>query len=113
MHELSLCENILDVLEQQAKEQHFQTVKTVCLEIGKLSCVEQNALHFSFSAVMSGTLAASATLKIIEVDGKAWCEHCQQSVKIDHRYDECPHCGMYSLEIEDGEQMRIKELEVI
>ena len=113
MHEMSLCESILDVLEQQAQLQQFRTVKTVCLEIGKLSCVEIDALRFSFSAVMENTLAASATLKIIEIDGQAWCQSCQQTVIITQRYEECPHCGAYPLEINDGEQMRIKELEVL
>lgn len=113
MHELSLCESILDVLEQQAKQQQFHTVKTVCLEIGKLSCVEIDALHFCFASVMQNSLAESATLKIIEIDGKAWCERCQTSVTIDQRYDECPQCGAYSLNITDGEQMKIKELEVL
>ncbi|CAG0957851.1 Hydrogenase maturation factor HybF [Anaerolineae bacterium] len=113
MHELSLCESILEVLEQQAKQQHFKTVKTVCLEIGKLSCVEVDALRFCFSSVMENTLASSATLEIIEIDGKAWCKSCQQTVNITQRYDECPQCGAYPLNINDGEQMRIKELEVL
>lgn len=113
MHELSLCESILEVLEQQAKQQQFYTVKSVCLEIGKLSCVEVDALRFCFASVMQNSLAESAALDIIEIDGKAWCEHCQKTVTILQRYDECLQCGAYSLKITDGEQMRIKELEVL
>jgi hydrogenase nickel incorporation protein HypA/HybF len=113
MHEMSLCENIREVLEQQAKAQNFHTVKTVWLEIGKLSSVEPSALQFGFDVVMKGSLAESAKLEIIEVNGQAWCFQCLQNVKIEHRYDGCPLCGAYSLQVNDGEQMRIKELDVI
>ncbi len=112
MHEMSLCEGILEVLQQQAQQQHYAKVKTVWLEIGKLSSVEPDALRFSFEVVMQGSLADSATLEIIEVDGQAWCLSCQQNIIIEHRYDSCPLCGAYQLQINDGEQMRIKELEV-
>lgn len=112
MHEMSLCEGIREILEQQAKSQNFHTVKTVWLEIGKLSSVEPSALRFGFEVVMKGSLAESAKLEIIEVDGQAWCFQCLQNVKIAHRYDGCPLCGAYQLQVNDGEQMRIKELEV-
>ena len=112
MHEMSLCENIREVLEQQALQQNFTTVKTVWLEIGKLSSVEPAAMRFGFDVVMKGSLAESAKLEIIEVDGQAWCFQCQQNVKIQNRYDGCPLCGAYQLQVNNGEQMRIKELEV-
>lgn len=113
MHEMSLCDGIREVLEQQARQQNFSTVKTVWLEIGKLSSVEPSALRFGFEVVMKGSLAEFAKLEIIEVDGQAWCFQCLQNVKIEHRYDGCPLCGAYLLQVNDGEQMRIKELEVV
>ncbi len=113
MHEMSLCESILEVLQQQAQQQNYTAVKTVWLEIGKLSSVEPEAMRFSFALVMQGSLAAAAKLEIIEVEGRAWCLYCAQQVIIAQRYDGCPICGAYQLQINDGEQMRIKELEVI
>jgi hydrogenase nickel incorporation protein HypA/HybF len=113
MHEMSLCEGILQVLEQQAVQQKFSSIKTVWLEIGKLSSVEPDAMRFGFDVVMQGSLAEHAKLEIIEVDGQAWCFQCEKNVTIEQRYDECPLCGAYQLQINDGEQMRIKELEVV
>ena len=112
MHEMSLCEGILQVLEQQAAQQNFSSIKTVWLEIGKLSSVEPDAMRFGFEVVMQGSLAEHAKLEIIEVDGQAWFFQCEKNVTIEQRYDECPLCGAYQLQINDGEQMRIKELEV-
>ncbi|MBL8499629.1 MAG: hydrogenase maturation nickel metallochaperone HypA, partial [Nitrosomonas sp.] len=38
MHELSLAESILQLIEDAAVEQQFTQVKTVWLEIGQLAC---------------------------------------------------------------------------
>lgn len=112
MHEMSLCENILHVLEEQALAQRYRKVKAVWLEIGALSGVEAEALRFSFDAVMQGSLAENARLEIIAVPGRAWCRPCQQTVNVRQWYDPCPLCGGRQLQVHDGTQMRIKELEV-
>lgn len=112
MHEMSLCESILGILEHQALEQQYRKVKTVWLEIGALSSVEPDAMRFCFDAVMQGSLADRARLEIVHVQGQAWCLQCSQNVIIHQRYEACPVCGSFQLQINDGEQMRIKELEV-
>lgn len=113
MHEMSLCQGILEILESQAKTQNYSKVKCVYLEIGKLSSIEPDALRFGFDIVMKNSLADNARLEIIEIDGKAWCFDCGQTIIIEQRYDPCPLCGSVKLQINEGEQMRIKELEVI
>ena len=112
MHEMSLCESILQVLEDHAQRQGFGRVNAVWLEIGGLSGVEPDAMRFGFEAVMRGTLADHARLEIIEVPGQAWCMQCGKSVPVKQRFDACPHCGSYRLQVTGGEEMRIKELEV-
>jgi hydrogenase nickel incorporation protein HypA/HybF len=112
MHEMSLCESILQVLEQQATVQQFQKVKIVWLEIGALSGVETEALRFSFDVVMQGSLADNAQLEIINVPGQAWCMACAGNVVVEQLYDVCPQCGSHQLQVKNGDQMRIKELEV-
>ncbi len=112
MHEMSLCESILQTLEHQAQVQNFQQVKVVYLEIGALAGVEVEALRFSFGVVMQGSLAEHASLEVITIPGLARCAGCAQEVIVQHRYDECPLCGHHRLQLLDGAQMRIKELEV-
>lgn len=112
MHELSLCEGILEILENSAASQGFERVKTVWLEIGTLAGVEQSALRFHFDIVTRGTLADAAELKIIDLPAEAWCIQCSKQVTVNQRYDACSNCGSYQLQINCGEEMRIKELEV-
>lgn len=112
MHEMSLCESILQVLEQQAEAQQYSKVKTVWLEIGALAGVETDALRFSFDVVVQGSIADHAKLEIIEIPGQAWCMPCNRNVVVQQLYDLCPHCGSHQLQVNSGDQMRIKELEV-
>lgn len=112
MHELSLCEGVLQVLESEASKQGFSQVKAVWLEIGDFSGVEPEAMLFSFDVVTNNSLAAGAKLNIINVPGSAWCMPCGKNVRVKQRFDACPDCGSYQLQVTGGEQMRIKELEV-
>lgn len=112
MHEMSLCEGILQVLETEAQKQNFTEVKRVILDVGVLSGVEIPALEFSFDAVMRGSLAENAKLEINEIEAQAWCMQCAEVVNIKQRYDACPQCGGYQLQVSSGDEMRIKELEV-
>lgn len=112
MHEMSICEGILQVLETTASQQGFRQVRTVWLEIGPLAGVEVEALRFCFEAVMRGSLAEAARLEIIETPGEGVCLQCGATVPVRQRYDPCPACGGYGVRLTRGEEMRIKELEV-
>ncbi len=112
MHEMSLCEGIIQVLEETARTQSFCVIHKVYLEIGALAGVELDALRFGFEVVSRGTVAEAACLEVIMVPGRAWCLPCGTEVAVHQRYDACPHCGSHQLQVTAGEEMRIKELEV-
>ena len=112
MHEMSLCESILQTLEQQAEVEDYCKVKVVWLEIGALSGVEIDALRFCFDEVMRGSLAEGARLEILETPGQAWCLPCGCNVPVLQLYDNCPLCGSHQLQVNGGDCMRIKELGV-
>ncbi|NVK19681.1 MAG: hydrogenase maturation nickel metallochaperone HypA [Methylocystaceae bacterium] len=112
MHELSLTQGVLNILEDYARDNDFTRVKTVWLEIGQLSHVQPDAMAFCFDSVMKDTLADGAKLKIIETPGRAICADCGQQMEITSRIAECPECGSYKLHISGGDEMRVKELEV-
>jgi hydrogenase nickel incorporation protein HypA/HybF len=112
MHELSLCEGILQLLEEQARSGGFRRVLRVRLEIGALSCVEPHAMEFCFEVVSRGTLAEGARLEMMRTPARAWCATCQQQVDIHQRFDPCPQCGDEWVAPTTGDELRVKELEV-
>jgi len=112
MHEMALCEGIIQIVEDEARRRSFSTVKAVRLEIGALSHVAPEALKFCFEAVAARSIAAGAVLEIVETPGVAWCMACSKSVEIEQRHEPCPSCGSYQLQVTGGEEMRVRELEV-
>lgn len=112
MHEMSLAEGVVQVLEQSARAEGFNRVRKVWLEIGRLSQVEVESMRFCFEAVCRGSIAEGAELEIIEIEGRGWCHGCEKQFDYHARYDPCPHCQGYQVQMVGGDEMRIKELEV-
>ena len=112
MHEMSLAEGVLQLIEDAAREQEFERVTTVWLEIGQLSGVEVEAMKFCFDAVMRDSIADGATLEIVATPGTGWCMQCSMSVPMSEVFGECPQCGSHQMQVTGGTEMRVKELEV-
>lgn len=112
MHEMSLAESMLGLIEDCALREGGQRIKMVRLEIGKLSAVEPEAMRFCFDAVTRGTLAEGALLDIVEQEGSAWCFDCNREVPLGARYDPCPACGGFRMQVAEGTTMSVKELEI-
>lgn len=113
MHEMSLCEGIRNVIEDQARAHDIKAVKTVRVEIGKFAGVEKPALAFAFDVVMRGSVAEGAVLEMIDLPGRAMCYDCAKEVVIAARLDPCPDCGGGKLVPAGGDELRIKDLEVV
>ncbi len=112
MHEMSLAESVLQIIEDTARKQGYTRVKTVWLEIGQLACVEQESLRFCIDVVMRDSIAHQARLEITEIAGQGRCVQCSVEMPIAALYEACPKCGSYEIHVICGDEMRVKELEV-
>jgi len=110
MHEVSLAEGMLRIVEDAARANAAARVHTVWVEIGALAHVEPEALLFCFDAVSRGGVAEGARLEIERTPGAAWCMPCGTRVPLERLGDECPRCGSFQLQVVDGEDMRVKEI---
>ena len=112
MHEMALCQSVLDIVLRHAQAEGARRIGRVGLELGALSCAEPEALHFCFDAVTRGSLAEGAVLDITVVPGRAWCWDCEVVISLIDRAAGCPACGGHRLRVEAGDEMRVKELEI-
>lgn len=112
MHEMSLAEGVLQLVEETARREGAARVKTVVLEIGRLSSVEPEALKFCFEAVTRGSMAAGAELAVIDVPGAGWCMPCSATVALQEVFGACPQCGSHQVQPTGGTEMRVKEIEI-
>lgn len=112
MHEMSLAEGILQLLEDAARREDATRVSAVYLEIGQLASVEVEALRFCFDAVIRDSVADGARLEITELPGTGWCLDCSQPVPMSDKLSGCPRCGSFRVQVTGGTEMRVRELEI-
>lgn len=112
MHEMSLCEAMVDIALDEAKKNGARRIKSLVLEVGVLGHVDPDALAFCFDAVSRGTLAENARLVIERVGGSGWCMDCAKTVPLEERFGACPICGRHHVQMTGGDELRLRELEV-
>ena len=113
MHEMSLCESLVDVRRSLVGAEVGIRDRCIRLEVGRFGGVELSAMLFGFDAVTRGTVAEGAELEILEVPGAAWCFDCSDTVGLDGRLDPCPRCGGGRLQPSGGMEIRIRDMEVV
>ncbi len=111
MHEMSLVESVVSLIEDERRRQAFSRVRTIRLRVGKLGHAEPGALRFCFDAITAGTIAEGAELLIEMVPGVGWCNHCDRTVPLDDRFEPCPFCGS-QVRMTAGDDLKVAELEV-
>jgi hydrogenase nickel incorporation protein HypA/HybF len=112
VHEMSLVESLVELVEDERRKQHFSRVRMVRLKLGALGHVEPEALRFCFGAIMSGTIADGARLEIETVPGEGWCSRCRRTVPLEERFAACPLCGIAQVRMTAGDELRLAEMEV-
>jgi hydrogenase nickel incorporation protein HypA/HybF len=112
MHELSMSLNTVELVVAHASRHDVKRVTGVRLAIGELSCIDPSALRMGFELACRGTLAEGARLDIDIIPALAWCQSCNQQVTLAAPLRCCPNCQGYQLEIESGEELMIKHIEV-
>lgn len=113
MHEIALCQGMVELIEDEQRRNGFERVRRVVLEIGSLSHVEPSALAFAFEVSARKSVADGAKLEIHEIPGGGWCLDCQSDISVERRGKGCPNCGGYQIVVQQGEEMRLKSLEVV
>ncbi len=108
MHELAITESIVAAIEERVEGSR---VEKVTLVIGELSGVETDSVRFCFEVCTKDTLLQGATLEILDVPGRAWCEACQAEIELHEPILLCA-CGSTDIEILSGQELTIKQVEV-
>ena len=112
MHELSLTQNLIEIAEEHARREGASIITSVTMEIGSLSGVIPEAIEFAFEACSKGTLAEGAALEIRYIQARGRCQECARECEMESLIDGCPACDSYALEILQGQEMALTEMEI-
>lgn len=109
LHELGITRNIVAIVSEHADGAR---VKRVGLEIGRLSAIMPDAIRFCFDICSKDTVLEGANLEIEEIDGMGRCDSCGAEFGIDQPFGQCD-CGSRYIHCIAGQEMKIKEMEVM
>jgi hydrogenase nickel incorporation protein HypA/HybF len=113
MHELSIAMNVVELARGHSRLHGDGPISAVTLRIGRLSCVHEDSLRYSFELVTEGTPLAGARLRIIEVPIRIWCPTCKAERELPGiQRLACPECGHLSGEIRAGRELDLESIEL-
>ena len=113
MHELSVANNIITVVLEEMTRRSTDSIVSIGVRIGALTCVNPDALAFSFEAAIIDTPLAGSKLVIEEVPVKGRCESCGEILAVKDFVFACPSCGSRRLKIAEGEELEIAYIEIV
>lgn len=112
MHELSIAQGIIEIVEQYVPEQRRRFIRSVTVEVGAISGVVADSLVFSFEAIVTGTLLEPARLIIKPIPVVLHCLDCEVESEQELPVYSCPECGKNSLKMISGSELQVKEVEL-
>jgi len=113
MHELSIASRVVELATEHCRAAAGDRVTAVPLRIGRLACVHQEALRFSFDIVRAGTPVEAAVLHVVEVPVTVWCPTCAVERTLPGiQHFACPVCGTPSGDIRAGQELDLDSLEL-
>jgi len=110
MHELAIAQNIIAIVEAEAKRQDFKKVVSIKLQIGELSGIVPECLYDFFPIASRDTVAESARITSEIIRAEVRCLSCGYEGKPDRGL--CPSCGGSDIKLIAGREFFVDSIEV-
>jgi hydrogenase nickel incorporation protein HypA/HybF len=113
MHELAICQALLEEVGRAARGHHANRVAAVRVRCGALSGVEPGLLQRAYEVAREGTLAASATLTIEDSPVRVRCTRCGSESAATPQRLLCAACGDWRTEVVAGDELLLISVELV
>ena len=113
MHELSICEGIIEVATTALAPlaSPLPAVSCVTVRIGRLTAVGPDSLRHYFDLLTQGTVLEGATLVIEDIPIRARCADCGAGFEIEMLSFTCPRCDSGFVELLSGRELEVVSLD--
>lgn len=108
MHELALCQAIVDTVSRHADGRRVERVE---VRIGHFRQVVPDSLLFSWELLVDGTELDGCTLAIDHVPAVVECHGCHGTTSLDLPILVCGACGGTDVELVSGEEFLIASID--
>jgi hydrogenase nickel incorporation protein HypA/HybF len=113
MHEMSLAQNILDIVLVTARQHSVQKVLSVSIRAGELRGIVPEQIQFCFGLLTKDSIAEGAELQVNTVAIKARCKGCSKEFPVKEFRFICPACDHAELETLQGLELLVENIEVL
>lgn len=107
MHELGMCEAILDTVQRRAEGRRVDGVR---LRVGVLHRVVPSAFDQAFEMVAMGTNAEGAAVELVSIPVRITCEDCGHETESEEPQTACGNCGSVRIEAAGGDELTLESL---
>ncbi len=112
MHELAVCQSLLEEVKRVARENGAASVTRIVLKVGPLSGVEADLLRNAYPLAAAGTIAEDAELEIEIAGVVVSCSQCGGESPATANRLLCAHCGDYRTRLVSGDEMVLQSVEL-
>lgn len=113
MHELSLCQDVIDQVTALAAKHRARSVASVTVRIGVLSGVEPLLLESAFTIARTGTVADQARFVTSLIPTRVHCRACGLDSETGPNRLRCPACGSGDTELMSGDELTLASVELM
>ena len=113
MHELSICQALIEQVETLAREQGGRWVDVIEISIGPLSGVEPRLLRQAFPVAAAGSVAEAARLEIESLPVRVHCDACGSDSDASVNRLVCRQCGNWQTRLLSGDELLLTRVEII
>ena len=112
MHELSICNALLDQVERIARERGAARVTRIVLRIGPLSGVEPELLRHAYPLAAASTVAENAKLVVEQAEIVVSCTECGAESSVSANRLLCKCCGDFRTRLISGDELILQRVEL-
>ena len=112
MHELSITQNVLNIVVKHAQAAEAHRVTAIHLVVGQLTGFVDDSVQFYFDMLSPGTLAEGAKLVIQRVPAKLRCRACGEEFGLHDGSWLCPRCSAVGGTVLQGREFQVESIEV-
>lgn len=112
MHELSIAENIVEIIHQHVEKDRLMDVRSVRVKVGAYSGVVADSLEFSYQAITTATELEYSFLVLERIPFVVECLDCTQRSENDDGVTQCPMCESFNTKIVSGRELQVIDIEL-
>ena len=112
MHELAVCQALMNQVESIAAERNARSVVTITIGMGPLSGVEAQLLKHAYPVASAGTIAEDAVLVIQDLPVRIKCNRCGCESEASPNKLLCAECGEWHTTLISGDELMLMSVEL-